>query len=55
MVEFNVMEASILEGWLFIPTDAPVASVRNPLNLYTTEVATTLRQTMEPIERSPQH
>ena len=27
----------------FIPTDAPVASVRNPLHLYTTEVATTLR------------
>ena len=30
------------EGWLFILTDAPVTSVRNPLHLYTTKVATTL-------------
>ena len=43
-VEFNVIEAyPSYEGWLFILTDAPVASVRNPLHLYTTEVATTLR------------
>ena len=32
-----------LKAGSFIPTDAPVASVRNPMHLYTTEVATTLR------------
>ena len=41
-----------LKAGSFIPTDAPVASVRNPLHLYTTEVATTLEIS---IERSPQH